>query len=66
MSTAHPAWCYMATKAIGAWPGGTEDGFKVDGLITALGTMAARTPAKDDGLLECVAGLLHRLARTSS
>lgn len=62
----NPAWCYMAIKAIGTWPGGAEDGLKVEGLITALEALAARAPAKEDGLLEHVAALLRGLPRTSS
>lgn len=62
----NPAWCYRAIKAIDAGPRGAEDGLVVDGLIVALGVMAARAPAKEDGLLDCVAGSLYRLPRTAS
>jgi len=62
----NPAWCYMATKAIGAWPRGAEDNFIVDGLILALGVMAARVPAQYDGSLEYVAELLGRYPRTAA
>ncbi|HEX7642748.1 MAG TPA: hypothetical protein VF472_11135 [Burkholderiaceae bacterium] len=62
----NPAWCYMATKALGAWPRGANDELVVDGLIVALADMAVRTPFPEDGLLDCIADLLHRLPRSAA